>query len=179
MLYIESGKFKGTKIETVPNVKTRYTPSIVRLALVNMLDLEGKNVLDLCAGSGVVGIEFLSNGAGLVTFVDVSAKSVKTINKNINKINLKEKIKIVKKDARVFLRTSKDKYDIVFMDPPFGLGIVNELLQYTHKVLKINGILVVEHSKREKIIPPDGLEVLKIKRYGDVVIDMYKLKNIL
>ncbi|ABR30432.1 methyltransferase [Thermosipho melanesiensis] len=178
MLFIESGIFKGSKIETVPNFKTRYTPGIVRLALVNMLDLNDKKVLDLCAGSGIAGLEFLSNGAGYVTFVDISDRAIKTISKNVKKLNLKEKVNLIKKDARIFLKSIKEKYDIVFMDPPFGLGIVNEILQLICKSLEDDGILIVEHSKREKTTPPDCLEVLKIKNYGDVVIDLYKLKDI-
>ncbi|MBZ4650366.1 16S rRNA (guanine(966)-N(2))-methyltransferase RsmD [Thermosipho sp. (in: thermotogales)] len=179
LLYIESGELKGRKIELVPNANTRYTPGKVRLALVSMLDLKGKKVLELCAGSGVVGFEFLSNGASNVFFVDVSIRSIKTIEKNAKNLNVKDNIKVIKKDARIFLKSAKEKFDIVFMDPPFNLGIVNELLNFVGNVLKEDSILIVEHSKKEKLTPPDYLEVLSSKKYGDVLIDLFKLENIL
>jgi len=178
MLKIETGIFKSRKLEMVPDKRTRYTPSKVRMALVNSIELKDKTILDLCAGSGSVGFEFLSNGAKEVHFVDSSSKAIKTIKTNVKNLNVDNKIKIFRIDARIFLRTNKNKYDIVFTDPPFELGILNEIIKDLSKNIYENGIIIIEHSKREKLCIPNNLEVIKSKKFGDILVDFLKLKNV-
>ncbi|SHH15361.1 16S rRNA (guanine(966)-N(2))-methyltransferase RsmD [Thermosipho atlanticus DSM 15807] len=179
MLVIETGSFKRKRLEMVPDKRTRYTPGKVRMALVNILNLNNKTVLDLCAGSGIVGFEFLSNGAKYVHFVEISSKAVKTIAANSRILGVEKRIKIFKKDARIFLRTSKNRYEIVFTDPPFELGIVNNLLVNISNIVTKDGIIIVEHSKKEKLSIPDSLELLVTKRFGDIHLDFFRLKNVL
>jgi 16S rRNA (guanine966-N2)-methyltransferase len=178
MLKIETGFFKNRRLEMVPDKRTRYTPSKVRMALVNSIDLKDKKVLDLCAGSGVVGFEFLSNGAKEVHFVDTSYKSIKTIKTNANILGVEDKINIFKTDARIFLRTNKIKYDVVFTDPPFGLGIIDEIIIDLPKNVHKEGLIIIEHSKKEIPKMPNNLEVIKSKKFGDIIVDFLKLKNV-
>ncbi|MDK2885608.1 MAG: rRNA (guanine966-N2)-methyltransferase [Thermosipho sp. (in: thermotogales)] len=178
MLRIETGIFKNRVLEMVPDKRTRYTPNKVRMALVSSLDVKNKIILDLCAGSGIVGFEFLSNGAKEVHFVETSPKAIKTIKENAKKLNVENKIKLFKVDARIFLRTSLIKYDIVFTDPPFGLGILNEIVVKLDKIISEEGIIVIEHSKRETLNIPDNLKIVKSKKFGEIIIDFLKLKNI-
>ncbi|MBO8160384.1 MAG: 16S rRNA (guanine(966)-N(2))-methyltransferase RsmD [Thermosipho sp. (in: Bacteria)] len=177
MLLIETGIYKGRRLEMVPDKRTRYTPGKIRMALINMFDFNNKKVVDICAGSGIVGFEFLSNGAKSVHFVETSNKAIRTIKINSQILNVTDKIKIIKRDARIFLRTSKEKYDIVFTDPPFHLGIVNELINNIHKVVSSEGIIIVEHSKKEKLTIPKTLQLITTKKYGDIHIEIFKLNN--
>ncbi|QTA37938.1 16S rRNA (guanine(966)-N(2))-methyltransferase RsmD [Thermosipho ferrireducens] len=174
MLVIESGKFKGKRIDIVPDKRTRYTTGKVRRALISMFDVSDKEVLELCAGSGITGFEFLSNGAKFVTFVDASEKAIKTIKKNALILGVKESVNIVKIDARIFLKRNTKKFDIVFMDPPYELGIGNELLNLFGNEIWKNSIIVFEHSKYEKVKIPEFLEIIKQKKYGNIILEILR-----
>ncbi len=176
---VETGIYKGRQVSMVNDPRTRYTTSMVKQSIVNMVDFDGKICADLCAGSGAVGIEMLSNGAEKVFFVDVSSKAVKTITENIKNIGVEsEKYEILKLDIRRFME--KDvKLDIVFSDPPYNLGIVKELLTNVYKILKDDGLFVLQSSPqelKESVKYLKDLQILKEKSYGDTIVTIYKLK---
>jgi 16S rRNA (guanine(966)-N(2))-methyltransferase RsmD len=176
MLKIETGELKGRTVDTVPDPRTRYTSAIIRRSLANMVDFEGKTCLDICAGSGIVGIEMLSNGARHVTFVDVSGLSISTIERNVKKLGLEEKVDIKRIDARRFLESYAGVFDIIYSDPPYELGIVDEIASRVHNVMADNSIFILQCSKREK--PSESviekLRVVKEKDYGDTLLIFFK-----
>jgi len=172
MLKVETGELRGKSVEIVPDSRTRYTSAIVRRSLSNMVDFEGKVCLDICAGSGSVGIEMLSNGARYVTFVDVSNLAIATIKKNVKSLGLEGKVNIRKIDARRFLESHTGVFDIIYSDPPYELGIVEEIVSRIHSVMDEDSIFILQCSKRER--PKDNanerIRLIKEKDYGDTLL---------
>jgi len=172
MLKVETGELRGKGVDVVPDSRTRYTSAIVRRSLSNMVDFEGKVCLDLCAGSGSVGIEMLSNGAKHVTFVDVSNLAIGTIKKNVKNLLLEGKVDIRKIDARRFLESYTGVFDIIYSDPPYELGVVEEIVSRIHNVMDENSLFILQCSKRER--PKDNanekIKLIKEKDYGDTLL---------
>jgi 16S rRNA (guanine(966)-N(2))-methyltransferase RsmD len=172
MLKVETGELRGKSVDIVPDSRTRYTSAIVRRSLSNMVDFEGKVCLDLCAGSGSVGIEMLSNGAKHVTFVDVSNLAIGTIKKNVKTLSLEGKVDIRKIDARRFLESYTGVFDIIYSDPPYELGVVEEIISRIHNVMDENSLFILQCSKRER--PKDNtnekIKLIKEKDYGDTLL---------
>ncbi|ODN30167.1 RsmD family RNA methyltransferase [Fervidobacterium thailandense] len=172
MLRIETGVLRGKVIETVNDPRTRYTPALVRRSLSSMVDFEGKSCLDLCCGSGVVGFEMLSNGASRVTFVDVSERALITVKRNALKLNVLERVVTKKMDARRFLELTTERFDVIYTDPPYELGLVQEILSRVTNVMHRETLLIVQCSKREKPFQTEvlGLKIVKEKDYGDTFL---------
>jgi len=127
-LRIISGKYRGRKLKSPPSLKTRPTSDRVRETLFNILAprLEGARFLDLCAGSGAVGIEALSRGAAHVTFVDRSRKMYALIESNLDLLEVRdEQFGAASKEASEFLRrrvrNEEEPFDIIFFDPPYAM----------------------------------------------------------
>src|SRR5258706_11365455 len=122
---IIAGKFRGRKLKSPPSLQTRPTSDRLRETLFNILAprIAGARVLDLCAGTGAVGIEALSRGAAHVTFIDQSRKMCALIEENLNTFNIEER-EIVTNEASDFLRKlvkkAKQPFDIIFFDPPYA-----------------------------------------------------------
>ncbi|OAA31899.1 hypothetical protein AT15_03485 [Kosmotoga arenicorallina S304] len=186
MLSITGGIYKGRKIETTPRVVTRYTPQMTRKALFDIIDVAGKVFLDLFAGSGIMGIEALSRGAQKAIFVDSSRLACGTIKKNL------ELLKITPGDTEVYCRDFRRaiphfqakgiSYDIVFADPPFEKGYLEELLKSLIKydsVIK-GGVVVVEAPERsEKVIErhtlDSKLKIIDTRKYAGVYLYFMKV----
>ncbi|WP_461766941.1 16S rRNA (guanine(966)-N(2))-methyltransferase RsmD [Pseudothermotoga sp.] len=164
MLQITGGTFKGRKIQPVPDPKTRYTSSMVRQALFSMVDVTDKSFLELFCGSAVVSLEALSRGASRAIAVDVSKLATKVAKENAKKLNVE--LKVLCMDFRRFLEKNTERFDIAFLDPPYGLGLVEEALRWLAKK-KTAEIIVVEKSKKEDVIVPEEFEILKRRVYGD------------
>ncbi|MFN6992394.1 MAG: RsmD family RNA methyltransferase [Fervidobacterium sp.] len=169
MLKIETGELKGKVIQTVPDNRTRYTSSIIRRALASMVDFEGKYCADICCGSGNVGFEMISNGANYVVFVDVSQKAINTVKNNAKNLGVEEKTQVIKDDARRFLEKFDRKFEIIYSDPPYELGIVKDIIERVHLVMKEDSLFILQCSKREipKQTDLKNLKPIKMKEYGD------------
>lgn len=176
MLKVETGELKGRTIATVPDPRTRYTSAIIRRSLANMVDFEGKVCLDICAGSGIVGIEMLSNGARHVTFVDASSGSIATIKNNVKRLGLEERVDIRKMNARRFLESHTGVFDVIYSDPPYELGLVDEIVSRVHMVMGVDSVFILQCSKREK--PSESaiekLRIVKEKDYGDTLLIFFE-----
>ena len=116
-----SGKNKGTKLYTLEGLNTRPTLDRVKESLFNIInfDLPGCTFLDLFAGSGAIGIEAASRGAGKVIMCEKSKDAVKIINMNLEKTRLKDSIKLFNEDFEKCISKLDEKIDIVFLDPPY------------------------------------------------------------
>ena len=154
---IIAGKFKGKKIYTIPGNTTRPTSDFIREMLFSTLfslQPSFENTLDLFAGSGSLGFESLSRGAFQTTFVEMSQKAIDVLFENIKILNCEAECKIIKKRVEVFLsKTPEQKFDLIFLDPPYDKDIVNNTLSliYQNNFLNDNGIIITEHSKDEHI----------------------------
>jgi len=182
---IIAGKFRGRKLKSPPSLQTRPTSDRLRETVFNILAprIAGARVLDLCAGTGAVGIEALSRGAIHVTFVDQSRKMQVLIEENLNAFSIEEReIEIVTSEASDFLRKlvkkATEPFDIIFFDPPYASDyeIVFEYIgEHATEVLAKAGVLIVEHDKKKE--PRE--EVGQMKRYrvvkqGDSSLSFYE-----
>ena len=115
-----TGTARGRVLRTLEGEDVRPTTDRVKEAVFSIIqfEIEGRRVLDLFAGSGQLGIEALSRGAASATFVDMSKDSLSAVKYNLEHTKLGDNAKVVQTDALSFLKLTKDKFDIVFLDPP-------------------------------------------------------------
>ena len=152
-----SGSARGTVLHSIEDISTRPTLDRVKESLFNIIqnDIEDTTVLDLFAGSGAIGIEFLSRRAKQVYFCDKSSKAVAMIEKNLEKTKLKEKAIVYNKDYIDCINTVKNiKFDIIFLDPPykeeFALDAIEKISNL--QLLKDDGIIIIETDEPERDI---------------------------
>jgi 16S rRNA (guanine(966)-N(2))-methyltransferase RsmD len=180
MLRVTSGQFRGFKLE-VPDVKAVRPPlEMARQAVFNILgqDLEGFRVLDLFAGSGIMGIEALSRGAERVVFVEADRLAVATIRHNIEKTRTTDSAEVVRGDAFAPARylPGETGIDLVFVDPPFEMvRVEQERARISHLVdelfrsasLADDAVVIVRVPKGESLDPqPQTAELDDDRQYG-------------
>ena len=181
---IISGKFRSRRIEFPPlknaEALTRPTTDMARESLFNMLqnwlpiDEEGstQRVLDLFAGTGAVGLEFLSRGAAWVDFVDASAVCIQSIRRHAQLFEVEQQCGFFRSDALAFLRTQAAaalRYDYIFIDPPYAMPRLSDLPAL---VLSLNllregtGILILEHDDRYSFSSDSLPQFVETRHYG-------------
>ncbi len=169
---IISGKYKGKKLNGFTIEGTRPTMDRVKESLFAMIqtNLNEAIVLDLFAGSGALGLEAISNGAKKCYLIDNNEEAIKTI--KANSTNIKEDLNIIHTDYKKFLKQIDQKFDIIFLDPPYQSNQLNKALKIIEErdLLKEKGIIVCEY---EKIPPITNLKLLKEKNYGPKTIKIY------
>ena len=150
-----AGKYKKSNLFAVPGYTSRPTTDFLKEMIFSVVsDWEGKTVLDLFAGSGSLGFEAISRGAVSADFVDASEKAIKTILRNKDKLGCEEIIfHIHKKRVSSFLQKCEKKFDVIFLDPPYEKNLINITLKliFEYELLRTGGIIIAEHSVREKI----------------------------
>ena len=175
---IISGKARGLKLETMEGQETRPTADRTKESFFNIISgrIPGCLFADIFSGSGSIGCEALSRGAGIVTFVESALECVKIINKNVGKLKFENKHFIFGEDYKQGLK-KMDKQDIIYLDPPFNKGIGAECLEYIAKydILRFNGIIVLEHDFKENIPGSvGGLIKYDARKYGKCALSFYK-----
>jgi len=151
---IITGAYKGRNLAMVPGRSTRPTTSFNREMLFSVhQDYADKQVLDLFAGTGSFGLEALSRGAEWVDFVEFAPAAIGTLLHNINLLGCGDSCHIWRKRVEAYLKTCTKAYDIIFMDPPYDKNLVNPCLRVIieRELLKPEGIIVIEHSPKEKL----------------------------
>ena len=144
---ILSGRFKGFKIDTSLNATYRPTKSSVRKSLFDKLKtLENKTVLDLFAGTGVLGFEASSRGADSISFVENNRSSINLLKLNIKKFS-EINFKIYNMDCFDFLKKTYS-FDLIFADPPYGHYDLKLLTKLVLNRLNFNGTFVLECDNR-------------------------------
>ena len=146
---IISGKYKGKKLNGFTIEGTRPTMDRVKESLFAMIqtNLNEAIVLDLFAGSGALGLEAISNGAKKCYLIDNNEEAIKTI--KANSTNIKEDLNIIHTDYKKFLKQIDQKFDIIFLDPPYQSNQLNKALKIIEErdLLKEKGIVVCEYEK--------------------------------
>ncbi len=176
MMRIITGRARGVKLETLAGENTRPTSERAKQAVFSMLqfDIEGREVLDIFAGSGQMGLEAVSRGAKGATFVDSSKDAVGIIKKNIEKTRLSDSCRVLCAKAEDYIKTMRGRarYDIVFIDPPYALRAAAPTLAalLDAKMLKPTSVVVCE-SEEGDIFERDpelmsSFDIIKTAKYG-------------
>ena len=133
-------------------------------------------MLDLFAGSGQLGIEALSRGAERCVFTDVSQDSINVVKRNVRKTGFDRQSVICQTDYALFLKGTKETFDIAFIDPPYAAGIAADALKLTSQVMSEYGIIIVEHPADAEL-PEEvgGFTVYRRYKYGKLInVTVYK-----
>ena len=185
---IIAGKYRGRNLKSPPSLAVRPTSDRLRETLFNIIAprIEGARFLDLCAGSGAVGIEAISRGATHVTFVDKSRKMCALVKANLDLCQVpEEQTKVVQAEAAAYLSSSRTQdaapWDIVFFDPPYAtdyLQVLQSLGQPAGTLLSKEGVLIVEHHHKNSL--PDELGSIihsRILKQGDSALSFFSMKR--
>ena len=187
-LRIIAGKYRGRNLKGPPSLQVRPTSDRLRETLFNVIAprIEGTRFLDLCAGSGAVGIEALSRYAAHSTFVDRSRTICGLIEANLDLCRISEhETEVVQSEAAEFLRQAISRkagpWDIVFFDPPYAtdyLRVLNLFGFSTAALLAEGGLLIVEHDRKNLLKDEVGSMVRsRILKQGDSALSFYKESN--
>lgn len=173
-----SGKYKGKNLIGFNIDGTRPTMDRVKESLFGIIQNDIKNsiVLDLFAGSGSLGIEALSNGAKECYFFDNNIELINIIKSNTKDIDGVHIMKSDYKNSLELLKNSNIKFDLIFLDPPYKLNLINDCLNKidNYNLLNNEGIIVCEYE--DEIINTDKFDLIKEKKYGSKYIKIYKCK---
>lgn len=174
-----TGTARGFKLTTpigervVRPTSYRVKESIFNIVQTNIVD---SRVLDLFSGSGQIGVEALSRGAEFCVFVDNNLSNQKIIKENLQKTKLFKNSKVVYSDALTYISNCKDKFDFIFLDPPYNDNILEEVFVYLQNVLNDDGIVMCETDKKYGFIN-DSLLFLKEYKYGNTKITTFRKKG--
>jgi 16S rRNA (guanine966-N2)-methyltransferase len=169
---IVAGEFRGRRLAAPRGARTRPTADRVREALFSMLgDVSGARVLDLYAGSGALGIEALSRGAGSAVFVDRDPRAVAAIERNLESLGLEQEV--LRQDAVRFLARARGTFDLVFCDPPYDSAsrLAAPLAQGLPALTSEHARIVTESDKRNPLELPFPL--ITERTYGDTRIAIH------
>ena len=174
-----TGKARGVILKTPKGLSTRPTADRVKEALFSIIqyDVPSAKVLDLFAGTGQLGIEALSRGAKSAVFVDERADACALVKENLNKTRLTDDARVIRSDYAAFLRNCKEKFDLVFLDPPYAeVFLENSLKMITEiDILQSNAIIVTERPLgKELLFEFDGFLRSKDYKYGKTVLTLYR-----
>lgn len=179
-----SGIAKGIKLDTLTTLDTRPTLDRVKESLFNIIQskIYDSIVLDLFSGSGALGIEALSRGAKKAVFCDKSNYSYSIIKKNLTKTKLTEKAIVYNKHFEDCLEGLKEKFDIVFLDPPydtdFGVRAISKIIK--KDLIKDNTLIIMETDNEDKIINEVvnlEVQVIDVRKYGKAKLVFLKRKE--
>ena len=175
---IISGNFKGRKILEPKDIKTRPLKDLTKESIFNIinhsnkfsLNIKDSLILDLFSGVGSFGIECLSRGAKHVTFVENYAGVIPILKKNLDNLNIKERYEIINKNIFINLNLTvkKDKFDVIFLDPPYKEKKVTSVIDriLNEELLKDKGIIIIHRHKDEDENYSENFKILEIKKYG-------------
>lgn len=174
-----SGIFKGHQLKTARQLDIRPATDRVKETIFNVLqtrlNLENTRVLDLFAGTGSLAIEALSRYAAFATIVDNSRSAIELIKSNIEKLKLSDKSRIIQADSIKFISKTEETFDLIFADPPYAYDdiiLIPEKI-FSAGLLKQNGFLIIEHSKKTLFTESSLFTELLKKEFGNTVVTFF------
>ena len=176
---IIGGSLKGSKLYFPEDNNTRPLKDLVRESIFNlinhsnkiMIKLDKKNISDVYAGTGSFGLECLSRGAKKISFIESNKNSLEILEKNIDKLKVKEKIKLFHADAIEVINNDenfKNPFDLIFCDPPYKDMNIKKIIYliYKKKLLKKNGMIILHRNKKTIDSFPDFFDTIETRVYG-------------
>ena len=178
---IIGGQWRGRRLGFPDVAAIRPTPDRVRETLFNWLQphIPGARCLDLFAGSGAVGLEALSRGAASVTFVEQDRRVARRIQEHLQLLNGNGTV--VEQEALSYLRRESAIYDLVFLDPPFGKGLIGEVSRLLEEQGLINNSTLIYLESEQPVTAgelPSGFIIKREKRAGQVWYGLAKYNEL-
>jgi 16S rRNA (guanine(966)-N(2))-methyltransferase RsmD len=182
---ITGGKFRGLRLHSLPSQQVRPTARRVRERLFELLAerIEGARFVDLCTGSGAVGLEALSRGASHVTFVDRSPRACIFVRANLQTCAVTtERSSVVISPALKFLREATERgegaWDIAYFDPPYAIDYAPVLALFAATcLLKPRGLLIAEHHCERQPESEGGLDYVGTAEIGETCLSFFERKS--
>lgn len=174
-----TGTARGRRLKELVGMETRPTTDRVKEGMFSIIqfEIEGRTVLDLFAGTGQLGIEALSRGAKHAVFVDSRNEAVKLVRDNLAVTKLTDKAQVICGDSQQFIRGHHGKFDLIFLDPPYGSGLLELALEQiaSFDILAPHGIIVAE-SAVDQTLPelPPPYQMYRTYRYGKIGLIIYR-----
>jgi 16S rRNA (guanine(966)-N(2))-methyltransferase RsmD len=174
-----TGTARGRRLKELEGMETRPTYDRVKEGIFNIIqfDIEGRRVLDLFGGTGQLGIECLSRGAERCVFVDQRRDAVRLIQENLKATELEQGASVHLGDAISYLNTTREKFHIIFLDPPYDSGLLEAALKklVSIDILAENGIIVCE-SRFEQKLPDLPAPYVRSRdyKYGKIKVTIYR-----
>ncbi len=174
-----TGIARGMRLKELPGLETRPTTDKVKESIFNIIqfDIEGRRVLDLFGGTGQLGIEALSRGADHCTFVDLRKEAAAVIRENLAHTRLEEHARVVQGDCMAFLTGAGERFDLIFLDPPYASDLLEKSLTLIAKIdiVTENGIIVCESAAQAELPDlPAPYEKGREYRYGKIKLTLYR-----
>lgn len=175
-----TGLARGCRLDTLPGEETRPTSEKVKEGLFSAIqfEIEGRRVLDLFAGSGQLGIEALSRGAVSCVFVDRNPAAVPVIRENLCRARLEAGSQVISTDALSYIQRPGERFDLVFLDPPYGENLLPQLLPAVARLVQDGGLIVCESDAEQQL--PEAVERFYLERtrqYGRIRLWFYRFDN--
>lgn len=174
-----TGTARGRRLKELVGMETRPTTDRVKEGMFSIIqfEIEGRTVLDLFAGTGQLGIEALSRGAEHAVFVDSRNDAVKLVRDNLAVTKLTDKAQVICGDFQQFIRGHHGKFDLIFLDPPYGAGLLELALEQiaSFDILDPHGIIVAE-SAVDRSLPElkAPYQIHRTYRYGKIGLTIYR-----
>ena len=174
-----TGSARGVRLKTPEGLKTRPTSDRVKEAVFSVIqfEIEGSRFLDLFAGTGQMGIEALSRGAASAVFVDGWKDACQLVRENLRLTRLSDKAKVVNSDYLSYLQSCREKFDIVFLDPPYAEIFLENALNKISEIdiLSDRGIIICERPAEKQLdLEISGLQRCKDYRYGKTWVTVFR-----
>ena len=174
-----TGKARGVQLKTPDGMLTRPTTDRVKEALFSIIQFEIPTaaVLDLFGGTGQLGIEALSRGAKIATFVDAQDNACRLIKENLRRTKLECQAKVVRSDYMEYLKRCREKYSIIFLDPPYAEVFLENALKCITEIdiLQSGGIIVTERPLGKELpYQFEGFTRTKDYKYGKTLLTIYR-----
>lgn len=173
-----TGSARGRRLLELEGTETRPTTDRVKEGIFNIIqfDIEGRKILDLFAGTGQLGIEALSRGAASAVFVEQRRDAASLVRENLKLTGLSDRARVVCGDALAFLAAAGERFDLIFLDPPYAAHLWDDALDAISRfdILANHGIIICESPTDREMPPlPPPCFLHRTYRYGRIKITTY------